>query len=230
MRGALYEYQWKFALASGGRWRAQLAPPPVAGCAGAGRAAGQARPCASGSIASRYQSEFQSLSRATAAAYIVRALRELGWTPASDEALPIEQLAERLGMAPQYHRWLRFMLKDLTADEIASREEPRRLWKALWDEFPECQAELMLLRLCGENLPAVLRGEIDPLDLIFPEGALTTAESLYQDSPSFRLNNLLVQKALGEIARRLAERKGAASSGDRRRNRRHDQLCPARSA
>ena len=26
-------------------------------------------------------------------------------------------------MAPQYHRWLRFMLKELTAGEIASTEE-----------------------------------------------------------------------------------------------------------
>ena len=202
MRGALYEYQWKFAprQAAGGGRNSRHLPSPDA-LAPVVQQTGEALRQRFNRL--RYQSEFQSLSRATAAAYIVHALRELDWTPASDEALPIEQLAERLGMAPQYQRWLRFMLKDLTADEIVSREEPRRLWTALWDEFPECQAELMLLRLCGENMPAVLRGEIDPLNLIFPEGALTTAESLYQDSPSFRLNNLLVQKALGEMARRL---------------------------
>src|SRR4029453_9892802 len=145
----------------------------------------------------------QSLSRAAVAAYIVKALRELGWTPTQSGARPLDELADRLGLAPQYHRWLRLMRKELTADEIASTEQPHRLWKTLWDEFPGGQAELMLLRLCGENLPAVLRGETDPLNLIFPEGALTTAEALYQDSPSFRLNNLLVQKALAETARRL---------------------------
>src|SRR5262245_16078719 len=151
----------------------------------------------------RYQGEFQSMSRATVVAYIVQALRELGWTPEPRQVLPIEQLASRLGLAPQYHRWLRLMLKELTPTEKASAEEPHRLWKALWEAFPECQAELMLLRRCGENLAAVLRGEVDPLSLIFPEGALTTAETLYQDSPSFRLNNLLVQKAVAEIIRCL---------------------------
>jgi acyl transferase domain-containing protein/NADPH:quinone reductase-like Zn-dependent oxidoreductase/ubiquinone/menaquinone biosynthesis C-methylase UbiE/acyl carrier protein len=155
----------------------------------------------------RYQGEFQSLSRATVAAYIVKALREMGWTPASRQGLSTEKLGAQLGMAPQYLRWLRLMLKELTAGEIDSDEEPSRLWKALWDEFPECQAELMLIRLCGENLAPVLRGEIDPLNLIFPEGTLTTAEALYQDSPSFRLNNLLVQKAVAEIARRLPKGK-----------------------
>ncbi len=45
----------------------------------------------------------------------------------------------------------------------------------------------MLFRDCGENLPAVLRGDVDPLNLMFPDGALTTAEHLYQDSPTLRL-------------------------------------------
>ena len=99
------------------------------------------------------------------------------------------------------------MLKDLDRrrDCFVARNRAR-LWKALWDEFPECQAEVMLLRLCGENLPAVLRGEIDPLNLLFPEGALTTAEILYQDSPNFRLNNLLVQKATRRDRSTIAER------------------------
>jgi amino acid adenylation domain-containing protein len=154
----------------------------------------------------RYQNEFQSLSRAAAAAYIVRALRKLGWSQQC-AAAPIETLADRLGVAPQYQRWLRLVLKELTADEFASTEDAHRLSKALWDQFPECQAEGMLLRLCGEKLPVVLRGDIDPLDLIFPEGVLTTAEHLYQDSPTFRLNNLMVQKALVEIVQRLPKGK-----------------------
>lgn len=150
----------------------------------------------------RFQNEFQARSRTVAAAYIVLALRELGWTPAGP-ALPIETLSDRLGMAPHYHRWLRLMLQELTAHDMASTEKPRRLWKELWEDFPECQVELQYLRLCGENLPGVLRGDVDPLNLIFPEGALTTAQILYQDSPTFRLNNLLVQKAVGEIVRCL---------------------------
>jgi NADPH:quinone reductase-like Zn-dependent oxidoreductase/SAM-dependent methyltransferase/acyl carrier protein len=155
----------------------------------------------------RFQAEFHAMSRAAAAAYIVRALRTLGFTSQSFASTPIETLAGRLGLAPQYWKWLRLMSKELTAAELASTEDPGRLWKAAWDQFPECQVELMLDKLCGENLPAVLKGEIDPLGLIFPEGGMTAAEQLYQDSPTIRPNNLLAQKALIEIVRRLPEGK-----------------------
>ena len=40
----------------------------------------------------------------------------------------------------------------------------------------------------------MLRGHVDPLNLIFPEGELTATEHLYQDSPSLRFINLLAQK------------------------------------
>ena len=198
----LYEYQWKLKpreAARSGRDSHHLPSPDVLNpvMQGAGEFLRRRLNRA------RFQNEFQTQSRATAVAYIARALRQLGLTPELRGAVPNEQLAERLGIAPQYHRWLSLMLKELTARDIAATEDPHRLWKAAWDEFPECQAELKLLRSCGENLPAVLRGDFDPLNLIFPEGAVTAAEALYQDSPTFRLNNLLVQKAVVETARRL---------------------------
>ena len=72
-------------------------------------------------------------------------------------------------------------------------------------EFPEGQVELMLARTCGENLPpAVLRGHVDPLNLIFPGGELTGLTAhLYQDPPTARVTNLLAQRAVLEIVQRL---------------------------
>src|SRR5262249_6149052 len=61
----------------------------------------------------RYQSEFRSFSRSAAVAYIVRALQQQGWVPAKDRAMPVESLAERLRIAPQYHRWLKLVLNEL---------------------------------------------------------------------------------------------------------------------
>jgi NADPH:quinone reductase-like Zn-dependent oxidoreductase/short-subunit dehydrogenase/SAM-dependent methyltransferase/acyl carrier protein len=200
--GTLYEYQWKLDplhSSRDGRDSGHVAAPAAL----AAVVQQQGEILRQRFDRARYQGEFQPLSRAIAAGYISDALRELGWAPTACTGLAVEQLAGRLGVAPQHHRWLRLMMEELTADELASTVKPHRLWKEAWDEFPECQAELLLIRLCGENLPAVLRGELDPLGLIFPEGALTTAEILYQDSPSFRLNNLLVQKAAVEIVRRL---------------------------
>jgi acyl transferase domain-containing protein/acyl carrier protein len=150
----------------------------------------------------RYLDEFRAMSRAAAAAYIVRALRELGWTP--ELVIQPEALARRLGIAPDYDRWLGFVLHELSPDELASTEDPSRCWKKMWDQWPECQAESMLLRVCGEKLPAVLRGAVDPLDLL--EGSLAS-EQFYQDSPASRVSNLLVQRAVIEIMRRLPQGK-----------------------
>ncbi|MUG91781.1 hypothetical protein F7734_04525 [Scytonema sp. UIC 10036] len=74
-------------------------------------------------------------------------------------------------------------------------EQPIKVWKALLAKFPAYQAELSLLGRCGQKLASVLTGEVDPLQLIFPEGSVTTSEHLYQDSPSYRIYNLLVGKA-----------------------------------
>ena len=203
---ALYEYQWKLALDAttrGTRDSSHIASPqslaPVMQEAGAALRQRLDR--------TRFQDEFLPLSRATAASYIAHALRELGWTPALDASMPIEQLAEKLKVAPQYHNWLRLIMKELSADELASAGEPSGVWKNTWNTIPECQAEALLTRLCGENLPAVLRGELDPLSLIFPEGDVTTPEHLYRDSPTFRISNLVIQKAIVEIVQRLPKGK-----------------------
>ena len=139
----------------------------------------------------------------TASAYIVFALRELGWTAADCSGLPIAEIADRLGVMPQHHQFLQLLLTELNPDELASTVDPRCLWKALWSDFPECYAETALLRYAGEALVGVLVGDVDPVNLFFAESASPVLEHLYQDSQTVRVSNLLVQKAVAEIARRL---------------------------
>jgi SAM-dependent methyltransferase/acyl carrier protein/NAD(P)-dependent dehydrogenase (short-subunit alcohol dehydrogenase family) len=45
-------------------------------------------------------------------------------------------------------------------------------------------------------LAGVLRGEVDPLSLLFPSGDLETAHSLYTDSPAARVFNTLLKQVL----------------------------------
>jgi len=146
---------------------------------------------------SRFQNEFEAASRALAITYIHRALHELGCTPAHQAA------GGQSDVAPQYQRLVQRFLQELNPCEVAGAGDPLRLWKTSWDEFPECHAELMLLRRCGESLATVLRGDTDPLNLIFPEGSLTETEFFYQNSLTFRPSNLLVQKVLSETVRSL---------------------------
>ncbi len=198
MQDILYEYQWKLSQNSGSRGvrnsshllSLEMLAPVLQR---------EAEVMWQRLDRGRFQNELRAQARATTAAYIVQGLRKLGWTPGACAAIPLDTLTQELGIAPQYQRWLRLILQELTADETASAEKPQRLWKALWNQFPEYQIEATLLRSYGERLPALLRGDVDPLTIMFAEGGMANSEYFYQDSPTFRINNLLVQKAMAEI-------------------------------
>ena len=66
--------------------------------------------------------------------------------------------------------------------------------QTLLQQFPGEQAALTLLHQCAAQLSEVLQGTQDPVQLVFPEGDLTTATQLYQVSPVFKVLNTLVQK------------------------------------
>jgi acyl transferase domain-containing protein/acyl carrier protein len=162
---------------------------------------------------------FQAASDRLCSAYVSRALEQLGasWRPG--DRFDSEELARRLGVASQHYRQLERMLGWLAEDGLLRRhpdrwevlrpagkaDEPPQLWSALLAQYPAFLAELLLLCRCGQELPRVLRGDLNVLTLLFPEGALTTAEHLYQDAPSFRLPNLVVREALIALAAGLHE-------------------------
>jgi acyl transferase domain-containing protein len=162
-----------------------------------------------------YYSTVEPLLDLLCAGYIWKALISLGFEPQLLTRTSAETLAQQLGVISQHRRLLGRMLEILHEDGVLRRvedewevckipeyKEPQETWKELLARFPAYQAELMLAR-CGEQLAEVLRGEVDPLQLIFPEGSMTTSEHLYQDAPSFRIYNLLVQKAIRAALERL---------------------------
>jgi NADPH:quinone reductase-like Zn-dependent oxidoreductase/SAM-dependent methyltransferase/acyl carrier protein len=89
--------------------------------------------------------------------------------------------------------------------EIPELGDPREAWQQLLARNPAFYAELTLLGRCGHQLAAILRGDVDPLHLIFPDGSLAIAEHLYQDSPSLRFYNTLVQRAVASFVEALPE-------------------------
>lgn len=150
--------------------------------------------------------------------YVLKALEQLGWQPQLHQYISTDALAEQLGVVPQHRRLLGRMLEMLQQEGVLSQvenqwqvnriplvQEPEKIWQDMMAQFPSFQAELMLLGRCGRNLPEVLRGEADPLQLIFPEGFLTTSEHLYHDSPTCRIYNQLVQKAVATALERLPQ-------------------------
>ncbi|QLE41164.1 SDR family NAD(P)-dependent oxidoreductase [Nostoc sp. C052] len=152
------------------------------------------------------------------AVYILKAFEQLGWKPKFHTRISAETLAEQLGVVSQHRQLLSRLLGILAEDGVLRRvndqwevcripemKQPIEVWKTLLAKFPAYQAELTLLGRCGQKLASVLIGEVEPLQLIFPEGSVTTSEHLYQDSPSYRIYNLLVEKAIAIALERLPE-------------------------
>jgi acyl transferase domain-containing protein len=197
---SLYEYQWKLAPRPASHRSSSLffsLDALVPTLMQTGQALSQRFNRA------RFQNEFQDRARETALAYIVQALRDLGWRPTACVQAPVKEISRQLGVAPRYDALLQLFLKEI-ASAGSTTEDPQRLWKSLWNDFPEYQAETILLRRCGKNLASVLRGEMDPLGLTFPDNSPISAEHFYQNSATFRPNNLMVQKAIVEIVNRLS--------------------------
>jgi acyl transferase domain-containing protein len=156
--------------------------------------------------------EFASLLprlEALSTQYVLRALRELGWRIQEHHTFTTESKARELRVPERYHRLLGRMFEMLQQDGYLLREGPQ--WSvsrvppdenpeeeltALLKEYPSCSAELILTGRCGQHFARAMRGESEPLELLFPNGSIRDVEKLYKDSPYFRFYNGLIQEAV----------------------------------
>jgi acyl transferase domain-containing protein len=191
-------------------WRE--APPLGAGLGKVARVADQVRPTLD-ELAIRHRldayAHFVPALDALAAAYVVKALRQLGFEFRVGEAIDGEVLRNRLGVLERHRRLFARMLGMLGEDGVLGRlgtqwqvlavplpiDTESRV-RELLVAHPDCEAELGLTRRCAEGLAPVLRGSADPLSLLFPEGSLAETERLYQSSPPARTYNGLIAAAL----------------------------------
>ena len=74
-------------------------------------------------------------------------------------------------------------------------------------EYPEIKAEINLLQRCGNKLSEVLKGNQDPLHLLFPEVDLSLTTSLYQNSPAFAAMNLAIKNLVETVVSDLPKDK-----------------------
>ena len=148
---------------------------------------------------------------ALSAAYIARALAELGWDPKMGDRVDPRSLVKQLGVVQSQQRLVGRLLEILRDVGVLRREgdgwqvagpltktDTRREFDALSARYGSVlHAELGLLGACGPHLASVLNGTADPLALLFPNGSSALAEALYQVSPAGRAFNQLVGEAIG---------------------------------
>ena len=145
-----------------------------------------------------YQDVLSALDKLSLA-YMANALTTLGWPSGNrfDEA----DLEAPLGIAPQHHRFFQHFITllqhcGLQQEDTQTLEDIALQGEQLRAQYPMAIAELTLLKRCGEHLAEVLRGDLDPLALLFPDGDLTVLTQLYQASPGAQMMNRLLQQAV----------------------------------
>ncbi len=142
-------------------------------------------------------------------AYIVGALKELGWRMRRGESFDPDGLAGRLGVTAAHRRVFRGYLDFLKGAgffagsgrrwkvvRAAEPGDPESLWRSVFLRRPGAYPELALLRRCGRRLGAILAGREDALAVIFQDGSLNLADHLYQDAYVFRDFNMMVGAAV----------------------------------
>ncbi len=198
-------------------WQASPRPGAAIG-KGAALAPTEAAAEAAAELARAHSTDDQSVSRdvdrATAlqdlaTGWIVEALRALGWGLRTGHRSTLDALRTRLAIAPVHHRMFDRFLKFLAADGVLrlegdsvtvvrapAKRDPERLWTAVLLRHPILLTELTLIRRSGVRLVGMLRGEIDPLSVLFPDGSAGTLEHFYQSGWSQLPFNLIAAEAV----------------------------------
>jgi len=155
-----------------------------------------------------YGSLMPHLDRFCAAA-IIRAFQGAGINFRSGESWTRGRIEQQLGLIPRHRRLLGRLLNILVEDGILLKKadniqivtdshasEPVTSADELARRHPECEAEIRLTERCAGRLLDVLRGECDPLSLLFPDGQIESLERIYKDSPYARTFNSTLSDAV----------------------------------
>ena len=148
--------------------------------------------------------------------HVAAALRQLGFDDTPGRVFDTAGESQRLGIVPRHQRLFARLLQMLAEDGLLRSEGDRHTvqarlgsadaatrYDALMQTFGEVDGELRTLRRCGPALAAVLRGEQDPLQLLFPGGSFDEARKLYVDSPYAQTYNRALGEALQTAIARL---------------------------
>ena len=145
-------------------------------------------------------------------AYIQNAFRQLGFDPTIGRRLTSTTEAARLAnrratrasicsnAGAARRRTVCFDQKEdgYVVSRKMATDDPASRCTDLLLQFGDDGGELELLRRCGGELASVLRGEQDPLPLLFPQGSSAVVRRAYADSPYARTFNSM----LAELIRR----------------------------
>lgn len=152
--------------------------------------------------------------------YVLQALTVMGWKLRLGQRFTTTAIANQLGVVSQHQRLFKRLLQMLAEVGVLEAKafewqvirqpedsDPQAKLNALLTQYPIANTEFTLLERCGRSLAQVLRGECNPLQLLFPENDSTTAQ-LYENSPLIKAMNVLAQQAIVSLVEHLPTGRG----------------------
>ncbi|HEX4494601.1 MAG TPA: class I SAM-dependent methyltransferase [Thermoanaerobaculia bacterium] len=138
------------------------------------------------------------------AAFLSAALQRLGVFQRAGEERTIDGLIAECRILPKYRKVLRRWMESLRQEGLVDGEGD--IWRAREPVPPPALDALMTSEqrdYYGKNLPAVLTGEVHPLEFYLPGGSSASVESSYRELPIFRYCNGISAEVLDVQARGL---------------------------
>jgi acyl transferase domain-containing protein/protein-L-isoaspartate O-methyltransferase len=145
--------------------------------------------------------------RQRVAGHIASALRTLRRTADSTDIIHVDALINEAHIDPTRRKLVARLLDILVESSLAERVAPGRIrlnGRALSDEHAPTSAIAhavdTLVDRCGRALAEVLRGDLDPLTLLFPAGAEDVTREIYRETAFGRAFNGAVHAAISGLA------------------------------
>ena len=213
----LYEVVWRDCAPPQGMLPADFLPSPSAA---AGRSHPFSKYLGDEGVEVAAEIDLQGEMERVSWCYALSALETLGWERRAGAAADPESLRERLEILPEHTHLLRRLLEILARSGVVRETDDGfavavgtgdplpddmpgdagAFLAEVTERFPHAANEIGLFRRCAGALPEVLRGEEDPLSLLFGD-AEPSAGGLYRLAPAWRAANRMI----GEVVRSLVD-------------------------
>ena len=182
----------------------------------------QAGEMATASVNRPLFAHFMELLDRTALLDMIKSFSDSGLFRDADAQHSLEDIQVAMKVDPKFYRLLRRWLKALCYEKLLQKDDTTGLYSLsaplekdashrCWQELEQVEQEihygsqlLRYLRECSAHLPELLRGEVDILNLFFPQGQMETALAAYNDNLVNRSLNRVIIDGVATIAKEHA--------------------------
>lgn len=151
--------------------------------------------------------------------YVTAMLRQIPLLQQPQSFFTVSQLMQAGNIPPRYADLMRRLLRDLAQSGAIKRRQQDGEW--LYGELTAAATDVDgwltrmrkvgyqhladLISRTGPQLGAMLRGEVDPVSIVFPAASTADVEHMYQEQPWSRYFNQIAAQALAALASKSSQ-------------------------